>query len=362
MDLTTELATGFPVSRYRALRDGLGHPVADVAAWAEVVAAVRRRIDERFLQPITTLTNTTGTEGIVPGFAILALDCLLIDTIQSFREGRETTGKNSAARSFGSFLKRARFSCFSSNDRSAFYHYVRNGLLHNGETRGDWKVRTDTSEMLTRVAGTNERVLNRKLFHEAIVEEVVDYFHDLAAGAPLARARFLQRMDALSGVPPTPEVPVGPTDEMYFAYGSNLSEREMLAKAPNARAEGLAFLPGYRLVFTKHSMMRRCDAASIERSACSMVWGLLYSIPSRDAVGLAKREGGYARREVAVWRSAEPPDDDPQRVDAYTFVGKVPCLRGCGPAPEYVRLIVDGASARGLPEEYVASIESHVAI
>ena len=130
----------------------------------------------------------------------------------------------------------------------------------------------------------------------------------------------------------------------------------MLTKAPNARAEGIAFLPGYRLVFTKHSVLRRCDAASIEPAACSMAWGFLYSVPLEDAEELARREGGYAKREMTAWRVIGGRIEEAERVDVFTFVGKAVCPVGCGPAAAYVRLIVEGARARGLPEEYVATI------
>ncbi len=355
MDLTTELASGFPVSRYLELRGRLEGAHSDDAAWVEVVAAVRRRLDERFLGPIATLASTGRRDGLVPGFAILALDCLLIDTLQAFREGRVTTGENTTAKSFRTFLKGPRFSCFSGNDRWGFQD-VRNGLLHNGETRGDWKVRVDTPEMLTKVAGAKTRILNRRLFHEAIQAEVGEYVRDLSTGAPHLREAFLQRMDALSGlVLPASGQPIEwEAAETYFAYGSNLAEREMLAKAPNARAEGIAFLPGHRLVFNKHSVTRRCDAASIETSACSMVWGFLYSVPPEDAVELARREGGYAKREMTAWRVTGGGDAQP--VEVFTFVAKARCPDGCGPTEDYLRLIVDGATARGLPGDYIDAV------
>jgi hypothetical protein len=85
---------------------------------------------------------------MVPGFAILSLDCLLIDTIQSFREGRFSTGEVSPPVLFKSFLKNPKFSDFNGRDREEFFHYVRNALPHNGETRKDWKIRFDTAGIL----------------------------------------------------------------------------------------------------------------------------------------------------------------------------------------------------------------------
>ncbi|HEX8985383.1 MAG TPA: hypothetical protein VF767_08125 [Bryobacteraceae bacterium] len=74
MDARTELASGFTVARYTVLRPILTGDAPSPDAWSELLDAV------------------------------LALDCLLIDTIQSFREGRVTTGEVSPAHSFKTFL------------------------------------------------------------------------------------------------------------------------------------------------------------------------------------------------------------------------------------------------------------------
>jgi hypothetical protein len=56
-----------------------------------MIEVLRRRIEERFISPVARLMgeDISSPTKLVPGFAILALDCLLIDTIQSFREGRK---------------------------------------------------------------------------------------------------------------------------------------------------------------------------------------------------------------------------------------------------------------------------------
>src|SRR5262249_48694813 len=143
----------------------------DPSAWDEALSAVRRRIAERFLRPMRDLARFDKQDELPnrPGFAILALDCLLIDTIMSFREGRVSTGEVSTAHSFRQFLKSQPFRDFSSRDRSDFFDYVRNGILHNGETRKDWKVRIDTTRLLERT--TTTRTINRRLFHAAVIRQ-----------------------------------------------------------------------------------------------------------------------------------------------------------------------------------------------
>ena len=183
MDENTELASDFTVAQYVELRPKLTASVPDVDAWRELISAVRRRIDERFLAPIRQLARFDDQDDLPfrPGFAILALDCLLIDTIQSFREGRVSTGEVSPARSFKNFLRSSRFSEFIGKDLSDFFDHVRNAILHNGETRADWKIRIDTDRMLERNSTTGTRTINRHYFHAAVEEEWADFGMDPSA-------------------------------------------------------------------------------------------------------------------------------------------------------------------------------------
>jgi cation transport regulator ChaC len=346
-DTSIEIASGFRSARYRELRPLLDVTKPNGAAWEEIIGVFKRRLEERFEAPIAQLLGARASAGR-PGFAILALDCLLIDTLQSFREGRVTTGDVSSASSFRAFLKSARFSDFNSDARSAFFDYVRNALLHNGETRGDWRVRANTSRMLSKSGST--RTINRSMFHAAVVEELGEYCDELTSGPEDNRRRFLRRMDAICGILPPPTT-------LYFAYGSNLMASNIEATAPGVEGEGVAFLPGYRLAFTKHSLKWRGDAASIEPSPTSVVWGYVYRLSPEQHASLVRREKGYDECSLTVWRVDGVPDcQDGRPITAVTFVGATTCARRCGPVTAYVDLLRRGASSRGLPERYVESV------
>lgn len=147
------------------------------------------------------------------------------------------------------------------------------------------------------------------------------------------------------------------TATLYFAYGSNLLEREIRRHARSAEGVGVAVLPDHRLVFTKHSSSRGGDAASIEAAEAQAVWGYLYRVTEGDRNALRRRERGYREVHVKV-RQILAAGDAGEVVDAFTFQAEEPCPRRCGPPAAYVALVVDGARSRGLPEKYIRSIEA----
>ena len=110
-----QICRGFTDTQWRKLRKRLkqdGSPSNDDAAWRCAIEVFERRIRERFLSCVEALqtndskldvevpsdapadcsTLPTGAEkdAVVPGFAIMALCCLLIETLQSFREAHES--------------------------------------------------------------------------------------------------------------------------------------------------------------------------------------------------------------------------------------------------------------------------------
>lgn len=354
MDPTTELASNFTVARYHELRQRLAANDHDEDAWTELLDALERRVQERFLRPIEQLAGTRqpNASTVVPGFAILALDCLLIDTIQSFREGRVTTGDASPAHSFKTFLSAPSFAVFSRRDRDDFFHYVRNGILHNGETRGGWKIRIDTRTMLERDPATGTRIINRELLHEAVNGEFVQLLATLRFGKDQQmREQFLRRMDAIAEYPPAAR------KHAYFAYGSNLDQAEITKTAPDAQDVGVAYLPCYRVIFTKHADTRGGDAATITPDPNSVVWGYVYRITDDDKKALEAREAGYDELLDATVQLLAP-NADPTPVRAFTFIARESCPKHCGPSTEYLGIVVKGAMQRQLPPEYTEQLKA----
>jgi len=154
-----------------------------------------------------------GQEIIVPGFAVMALCCLLIEALRSFREQPEPqnpllgpctcpTGpcihpQPSTTEAFKKFLRlpafRGEFDCPTVS--ASFVRGVRNGILHEAETRR-WAIwREEPKDRLIEPEG-RAYGLNRTAFHAAIVAEFEGYVRQLRDRQNVdLRKRFLKKMD-----------------------------------------------------------------------------------------------------------------------------------------------------------------------
>ena len=99
-----------------------------------IAGFIRQRFTERYL---TSLSTDPATKN---GFAIMAISCLMIEALESFYQGSKRTLVN-GDRAFASFFNRdPEFEPLRPLARE-FYGHIRNGLLHQAETTGGWKIR-----------------------------------------------------------------------------------------------------------------------------------------------------------------------------------------------------------------------------
>jgi gamma-glutamylcyclotransferase (GGCT)/AIG2-like uncharacterized protein YtfP len=141
---------------------------------------------------------------------------------------------------------------------------------------------------------------------------------------------------------------------LYFAYGSNMESGQMKWASAEHRFVGPARLPGHRLEFRRRSIRWQGGAADIVRAPAESVWGALYELEEAAFNSLDRKEAAgdaYARMEVEV-------ELDGRRLAAvaYSVIAKEP--EEVPPTPEYVRSLLKGARERGLPDHYVALLES----
>lgn len=139
----------------------------------------------------------------------------------------------------------------------------------------------------------------------------------------------------------------GPTLR-YFAYGSNLTLARMRSRVAGARADGVAYLHGYRLAWDKLGA-DGSGKANLRREPESRVWGVVYAFESDGWGKLDAHERGYERFEVLVTLA-----DAAVPVQTY----RSERLTGEPPFAWYRQLVVEGARAHGLPEDWVRALEA----
>ncbi len=140
--------------------------------------------------------------------------------------------------------------------------------------------------------------------------------------------------------------------QIYFAYASNMDPQTYKRRCPKARAVGPAQLRGYRLAFTRYSRARRGGSADIVPDASSEVWGVLYEVDNACLASMDKVEGvpaAYRREPVEVFTSAG------DRRQAVTYVANR--TGEYRPNRAYLKVILRGARAHGLPDSYVQMLE-----
>lgn len=124
--------------------------------WAQMIQIFKDRMDFRYFGAINAMIDADEHQPTRRyGFAILALDCLLLETLHQFYKGfkeshgngypvvgtkREITKRGSNGQFFCEFLMQSSFvfkSFFESQPGAAiiFYQDVRCGILHSGETQ-----------------------------------------------------------------------------------------------------------------------------------------------------------------------------------------------------------------------------------
>lgn len=111
-----------------------------------------------------------------------------------------------------------------------------------------------------------------------------------------------------------------------------------------------ARLRGFRLEFTANSREWRGGVADIVRDEEGEVEGVLFELWPSDALRIGVKEGfseGLRRR-----RRVKVEAEDGEEVEALTLEVERKRVR-VAPSPEYIDAMVEGASERGLTEQYV---------
>ena len=147
--------------------------------WGLAFYFFEERIKTRYINPIKSILEIGDNLG--EGFAVVNLQCSLIETIESFINGcnseynsrkRKTQWKKGVTIIFNS--NKEIFISFFNNrtpfkelniDGGLFYQDVRCGLLHETQTKNNWKIKCDTAESGLAYQEINNRNIVEKIIH-----------------------------------------------------------------------------------------------------------------------------------------------------------------------------------------------------
>ena len=169
--------------------------------WNRAIEIFAARIQSRYLEPVDLLIKADESRSPIErryGFSIMAIDSLLIETLQSFRDGLTDT-KNKSKQMFKKYLteRRGFRDHFDEKQAERFFYYFRCGILHQAEIMGPsllWSVGLVKGE---KADGTP--YINRTRFHEILKEDFKRYCDELKdpANSEL-RKNFRTKMDFIT--------------------------------------------------------------------------------------------------------------------------------------------------------------------
>lgn len=167
--------------------------------WALMATIFKDRLNGRFLGPIE-LIEEDEKFGEFAGFSIMALDCLLVETLNQFYQGCDETPRNHKFQ-FWKFFRASEYFRPSLTRRMSdiFYSHVRCGLLHQAQTKKGTLIRADQDKMIQAAPGglVTGIVVDRIRFHDALKQEISSYILKLERDGDnnaQLRVNFIRKM------------------------------------------------------------------------------------------------------------------------------------------------------------------------
>ncbi len=121
----------------------------------------------------------------------------------------------------------------------------------------------------------------------------------------------------------------------YFAYASNLNQKQMRDRCPDSKPMFTATLPNYKLVFVGWSREWRGGKASIRLFRGEKVLGAIYDVSEQCLRQLDKYESSYNRLNVTVF------NEDGEPIQAITYI-KAGQSEETQPSSKYLSVIQQG--------------------
>lgn len=184
-------------------------------AWVTVSDLVLRgRLNRLYFDPIHHLTREPGERGQGEGFAILTIQCSVLEFLAalrkgwSFRHGHKHQGRDNyygnSKLLYTTFLREEEpFSgSFTTQDKADdFYTDVRCGLVHEGQTKNSWRIwRGQPSDPLI---DFEKKAVYRDVMQRQIESYLDRYCRELTSSGELQQA-FIRKFDYLYSNTATP--------------------------------------------------------------------------------------------------------------------------------------------------------------
>lgn len=209
---TCSLPDDFEIAPSYGAKDWKGLALDDQdstsADWATAISILDGRIRSRFIDPAQLLIDSENGKGRgTNGFAVLAIDFLLIETIQGFFEGL-ISHKRKSAKLFNGFLSTwpAFIACVpqvqDANEQAKITEKLANRVFEQGRCALHHTGSTD--RIIVRKSGDRMFVfhddgrieINRSLLHQELTKAFDDYLDALRDPAKaVLRKKFRQKMD-----------------------------------------------------------------------------------------------------------------------------------------------------------------------
>lgn len=199
-----EIAPGHTVGCWKTLK--LDPDMPDSADWNKAIEIFDARIRRRFLDPVDELIRFEQDRTKQTfGFAILAIDFLVIETLQGFREGIKDHNRKSKALLTNFLIRWDAFKeCVpTSGDYTKLAEQVyidyRCALHHSGATKG--ALRVGIKGPVFCFTSEHDIKINRTCFHEHLKREFKAYLVQLRKGDENElRRNFKSKMNAICGI------------------------------------------------------------------------------------------------------------------------------------------------------------------
>jgi len=164
--------------------------------WDNAIDIFEDRIEGRYLNVINSFLSNDD-KLLRDGFVVMAINCLLIETLMQFKYGEdETIGSNSVR--YTQFLYEEFPTVFTNkNSAKKFYKDIRCGILHSAQTKGKSKLTFGKNYVIeiSEINSVEYISVDVGNFTNVLREYYENYVRNLRRDEGNLRGNFIQKMN-----------------------------------------------------------------------------------------------------------------------------------------------------------------------